>query len=137
MKIERITASSSAQPVSETFTFYSDGRGETNALPPLAYKPRPTDPPFSNIISRPENYSSKTVWDKEKLVTRYDAARTVLSTGVEYNNSRYEWKLSDDGKHLILTNSSLSERNNPANAGELFGNNYERRTIKYVFERVN
>lgn len=136
LKIERITAASSAQPVTEIFTFYSDGRGESNSALPLAFKPRSKSFP-TNVISEPESFTSKTVWDKEKLVTRYDAAKTVYSSEVVYTSGRYEWKLSDDGKQLVMTNSSLAESNNPSNTGELFGNNYQRRTVKYVFERIN
>jgi hypothetical protein len=135
-RIERTTGSRSAQPETETFIFYGDGRGESNNLPPLALKtPRKT--PFTTVISAPASYASKTVWDREKLVTRYDAARTVRQSGVEYTNGKYEWKLSENGKQLILTSSSLSESNNPSNSNELFGNNFQRRKIKYIFERVN
>jgi hypothetical protein len=136
LKIERIVAAGSTEPKTEVFTFYSDGRGEIHNLSLLTFT-APNSRPFSSIISTPESYSSKTSWKKEKLIIRYDAATTMATTGVTFSNVKYEWELSADGKRLIMTSSSVAESNNPANSGELFGNNFQRSKIKFIFARVN
>lgn len=136
IKIERIKSNDSAPTKTESFTYYSDGRGESNATPALSFKPFAKSP-IPAIVSSPEIFESQTVLDNEKLVTKYKTSTALQTTGAVFTNGKDEWKLSEDGKKLLLTSSRLSETNNPATTSDgLFGN-FQRTKIKFVFERVD
>jgi hypothetical protein len=135
IKIEKTIFKNSPAPKTEVFTFYSDGRGESNVKTTLEFRPSGKSP-FPIATAYPESAKSKTAWNKGTLITRYEKSTIVFYSGPVFSTARDEWKLSEDGKKLILVNSTLMERNG-AVSGELFGNNFERREIKFVFERVN
>jgi len=135
IRIEKTIFKNSPQPKTEVFTFYSDGRGESNTKTTLEYRPSAKSG-FPMAPTYPANIESKTAWDKGKLVTRYEKSTIIHYAGNIFSTARDEWKLSDDGKKLILVSSTLAEKYG-ADTNEFFGNNFQRREIKYVFERVD
>jgi len=81
------------QPEQREFTYYTDGRGETNpATVWLSTNPqaKPAHPPET---------ASKTKWNGEKIVTRY-TIRLIAGTHVVEEEVVEEWKLSVDGQTL-------------------------------------
>ncbi|HEY0349953.1 MAG TPA: hypothetical protein VGC60_17540 [Pyrinomonadaceae bacterium] len=81
------------QPDQREFTYYTDGRGETNpATVWLSTNPqaKPSHPPET---------ASKTKWNGEKIVTRY-TIRLIAGTHVVEEEVVEEWKLSVDGQTL-------------------------------------
>jgi hypothetical protein len=82
----------------QEFTYYADGRGETNA---------------GRIQFWPQNQSnveSVTEWSKGKLLTRYKQRRSVME-GIprsdKLDGAKEEWRLASDGKTLEMKISSV------------------------------
>ncbi|MBS1795128.1 MAG: hypothetical protein JSS81_14815 [Acidobacteria bacterium] len=141
--IEKTKTRPTAAPVTETFTFYADGRGETNAKTPLEYRPV-----FRSPVSLPPVYpdqiGSKTVWDDRRLVTRYEKITAFVNKNTVFVTARDEWSLSDDGQKLILKSSAVTEDNDGSigQAGqsafnESAGSNVRMTRFVYVFEKSN
>src|SRR2546423_4904082 len=89
----------SGQALEREFTYYTDGRGETNkrtmelTTQPTRIKPEDMDR---------ETIASKTTWQHDKLVTRAIIRNMVGGHVVEFEVID-EWKLSADGKTLTQT----------------------------------
>lgn len=96
IKITQIS-NSKGQSVSEELIYYSDGRGEKNLGPhsPHRISTKPSD-------ADDEVMKSKTKWKGNKLVTqthihKTESGATLIMDIID------EWKLSTDGRTLILT----------------------------------
>lgn len=103
----------------QEYTYYTDGRGETNTGRPELWGPDP------------RGFESVSSWQKEKLVTKYDV-KVDLGTGkggvsALKSPSYYtvntaarrndEWRLGSEGKTLVLTSSYLGINSGPITTG--------------------
>jgi hypothetical protein len=88
----------------QSYSFYVDGRGENN------------DGRLETSAPDRRGFESVSRWRKQKLVTSYDNKVRPESGGVSISPSGYktvstasrrsdEWRLSADGKSLVLTSS--------------------------------
>jgi len=124
IRVERITYDTSASPQTEIFTYYSDGRGESNPTLPMLWRAGQLP------VFQPDAFLSNTFWKENRLITSFDRTK-----GLKNSNDKHEWRLSKDGKKLILTSWKM-QQGLYGTLGESFSS-FERTKTKYVFERVN
>ena len=90
------------------FTYYTDGRGETNPAPWLG-----TDSSMESW--RPSKIESKTIWDKDKVVTR-SVEMSIGGAAVFQAEITDEWRLSSDGKTLTEIKRTVPNKDLKGNA---------------------
>src|SRR4030095_551524 len=77
------------------FTYYTDGRGETNLYPELyPYK---------------EKVKSVTTWKKDELIVKFSLPSTMVNNQVLVNEGVHQFKLSQDGQSLTVISSFTVE----------------------------
>jgi hypothetical protein len=97
------------------FTYYTDGRGETNPAAWLG-----TD---SSLESwRPSEIRSTTIWDKDKVVTR-SVRMSIGGSAVYQADASDEWRLSSDGKTLTEITRTVPNQDLKGNAAVSNGTN--------------
>ena len=90
------------QIVERVFTYYTDGRGETNqATMVLSTRPNISPQDVEKQVTK-----SKTRWSGNKLVTRSFIRNVVAGHSLEFEVID-EWKLSSDGKILTQTSRTV------------------------------
>lgn len=103
------------------FTYYTDGRGETNPAKWLV-----TD---SGLESwRPSEIESTTIWDKDKVVTR-SVEMSIGGAAVFKADVSDEWRLSSDGKTLTEITRTVPNKNLKGNAAVVVGDGTGIKTI--------
>jgi len=91
-------------PADLDFVYYTDGRGETNAVAEQVRE----EEPFSESWQSKET-ESKTLWNKGKLTTRAISTSVARGAAVYQSVIIHEWRLSSDGK--TLTENIKTARN--------------------------
>ena len=86
----KVLQESSQRGTSQEFTYYSDGRGETN--------PSNSGGQFRSITS----------WKKNALVIKFSLPSTRANNNVVVNERIDEWTMSKDGQTLTQTSSFTS-----------------------------
>lgn len=105
-----IPSASNGQLVERDFTYFTDGRGETNPASSVITT-NPSAVKTADIYKQVA--ASTTKWDGRKIVTRATLSLITGGRMIEYRLVD-EWKLSGDGKVLTKTTRFVFERNNGA-----------------------
>ena len=101
-----MTVTINGNPQPKEFTYFSDGRGETNpATRWISTSPDGNTP-------HPAETKSKTKWSGDRIVTRY-TLRTRMGIHISEEEIVEEWKLSADGKTLTRTTRTILPRSTP------------------------
>jgi len=114
-------------PEERNLTYYTDGRGETN--PTTAWV---TTNPGSDSY-RPAATPSKTIWSKDKIVTR-SVSRAYAGTAIMEFEIIDELRLSSDGKTLTKTTRTVPKRDVTGNAAFVVGSGAD---FKAVYKLIN
>lgn len=101
---------SKGQIVERNFTYFTDGRGETNQAT-SGLTTNPSAAQADRLKTRVAE--SKTKWSGKKIVTRMPLRLNVGGHVVEYEQID-EWKLSEDGKVLTQTSRLIFQNSNAA-----------------------
>ena len=96
-------------PEERDLIYYTDGRGETN--PTTSWV---TTEPGANDAYRPSVTTSKTTWNKDKIVTRL-RSRSYAGAAIVDFEIIDEYSLSADGKTLTKTTRMEPSKDVPAN----------------------
>ncbi|MDQ2977129.1 MAG: hypothetical protein M3R69_17180 [Acidobacteriota bacterium] len=92
----------SGQIVERDFTYYTDGRGETNqAAMALSDGTNMNSRDLDKQVTR-----SRTRWSGNKLVTRSTLSNPIAGRILEFEVTE-EWKLSEDGRALTQTSRTV------------------------------
>jgi hypothetical protein len=122
------------------FTYYTDGRGETNpraswamGAPDVATDASETKSEivWSENMPQTSEIKSKTTWIENKIVTQ-SVTRLYSASGIIDDETVQEWRLSKDGK--ILTQTRRSVRKMPVNDDAVLGKPME---FKAVFKLIS
>jgi len=108
-------------PEERELTYYTDGRGETNTRAGLT-----TNTDFESW--RPRETESKTIWSKDKIVTR-SVEQSIASAAIFIHETVDEWKLSSDGKTLTKTTRTMAKKDVQGNAASTAGDGIELKTV--------
>jgi len=108
-------------------TYYTDGRGEKNQTTAWVT----TNPGADSY--RPTETTSKTTWDKDKIVTR-SVSRSYAGTAIVEFEIIDELRLSSDGKTLTKITRTVPKKDVTANVAFITGNGAD---FKVVYKLIS
>jgi hypothetical protein len=123
--IIRGTVQAKAEPEERELIYYTDGRGERNTTGELTIKLH-----FESW--EPTETESKTIWSKDKIVTR-SAEQSFSGAAIVVYEIVDEWKLSSDGKTLARTTTTKPKKDVSGNAA--YGDGFEFKRVYKLIPR--
>ena len=103
-------------------TYYTDGRGENNPAT-VWITSNPRSESFWPVVT-----NSKTIWSKDKIVSRAFSRSSVGNATVE-SEIEEEYRLSPDGKTLTKTTRTIPTRLLSANGAFMVGHGVDFKTV--------